>query len=385
MPMYRSGRKTFNQVFLSLTRYATVGFSLALALAMNGCATVSHRQDKVAGFPLQTLSVKGKVYFPLVDVCSYLKIECDYDALGRQISLRKADTEVKLLLDSSMILVNGSALDIEEPVVLTENGVAAVPLQFKARVLDRFYCQLPLNEPQESVLPLRIRRVVVDAGHGGHDPGAIGRTGLREKDVNLDIAKRLSSLLRTRGIDVVMTRPIDTFISLEKRADIANRANADLFISVHSNSARTSGLNGFEVYYVSEKMNDVSRALAAAKTASLDFSPGSFYNSSLDLKVTLWDILYTQNRAESIVLAQNICQEANRGIGVKILGVKGARFSVLRGTRIPGVLVEVGFLSHPTEERRLRNGFYRQQVAEALCSGIINYGRQYDLASATYK
>ena len=227
--------------------------------------------------------------------------------------------------------------------------------------------------------------MVVDAGHGGHDPGAIGRTGLREKDVNLDIAKRLSSLLRTRGIDVVMTRPIDTFISLEKRADIANRANADLFISVHSNSARTSGLNGFEVYYVSEKMNDVSRALAAAKTASLDFSPGSFYNSSLDLKVTLWDILYTQNRAESIVLAQNICQEANRGIGVKILGVKGARFSVLRGTRIPGVLVEVGFLSHPTEERRLRNGFYRQQVAEALCSGIINYGRQYDLASATYK
>lgn len=364
-------------------KYALFICSLGLAVFLGGCAGVSRRPEKTAGFPVQRVYIDNKIYYPLADICAYLHLECEYDAIGRQVRVRKADTEVKLLIDSSMILINGLPLDIEEPVVAAHDGLA-IPLKFKEKVIDRFYCPVAAREQEAYALLSRIRRVVVDAGHGGHDPGAIGRTGLREKDVNLDIARRLASLLRNRGVDAVMTRTTDKFITLEGRAAIANRANADFFISVHSNSARSSKLNGFEVYYITEKVNDASRALTAAKNAPLDFAAGSFYAASLDLKAVLWDMLFTQNRVESTLLASNICQAAGRNAGVKILGVKGANFSVLRGTRIPAVLVEVGFVSHPSEERYLRNGFYRQQIAEAICEGISNYSRQYDLASASY-
>lgn len=363
-----------------ITQRTTIYF--LLTTFFTGCAGLAVRED--VRFPIQKLYVNNKPYYPLPEVCAHLRLECEYDAISRQITLRKADTEVKLLIDSAMVLVNGAPWDIEEPVIM-DRGMVIVPVKFKAAVLDRFYCQVLAQEKPGYALIPRIRRVVVDAGHGGHDPGAIGRTGLREKDVNLDIARRLESLLRNRGIEVVMTRSVDKFISLEGRAVIANRANADFFISVHSNSASSSRLNGFEVYYITEKVNDYSRALRAASSADLNFESASFYQATLDLKAALWDILYTQNRAEAIVLAQNICQSAGRSMGVKILGVKGARFSVLRGTHIPAVLIEVGFLSHPLEERYLRNGFYRQQVAESICEGIINYSRQYDLASASYK
>ncbi len=363
-------------------KYESAAIYFLLATFFTGCASVRVREE--VKFPIQKLYVNNKAYYPLSEVCNYLRLECEYDTISRQISLRKADTQVKLLIDSSMALVNGSPLDLEDTVIIA-SGIVCVPVKFKAAVVDRFYCEVPAQEAPAYAITARIRRVVVDAGHGGHDPGAIGRTGLREKDVNLDIARRLASLLGNRGIEVVLTRSVDTFITLEGRSAIANRANADFFISVHSNSARTSRLNGFEVYYITEKVDDYSRALTAAKNADLDFESASFYHTTLDLKATLWDILYSQNRAEAIVLAQNICQSASRSMGVKILGVKGARFSVLRGTRIPAVLVEVGFLSNPTEERYLRNGFYRQQVAESICDGLINYSRQYDLASASYK
>lgn len=353
---------------------------LAAAL-LTGCATVT--TSKVAGFPVNKFYVGNVAYYPLSKVCSYLNIAWDYDSIGRQISLKKADTEVKLLIDSSMILVNGSALDIEQPVII-HNGLISVPIKFKEVVLDKFYCQIIPGSAKEYDLAARIKKIVVDAGHGGHDPGAVGRSGLREKDVNLDIARRLAGLLRAKDIDVVMTRSVDKFITLIDRANIANRSNADFLVSIHSNAARSARLNGFEVFYMTDKVNDYSRALLTAKKADLDIEPSSFYRNSLDLKATLWDILYTQNRAESVVLAQNICQAANRNMGLRILGVKGAPFYVLKGTYIPAVLIEVGFVSNPTEERCLRNGFYRQQIAEVICEGIINYGRQYDLASATY-
>ena len=359
-----SSREKMRRFLLFVTGY------LLLVTLLTGCASIP--AVKEAEFPVQKFYLNKTIYYPLSGVCSYLKIDCDYDSIGREIVLKKADTEVKLLLDSSMILVNGSPLDIENP-VLIHNGQAVVPLKFKKIVLDKFYCQIvPRGVPQPALMR-GIRMVVVDAGHGGNDPGAIGRTGLREKDVNLDIARRLVESLKSLGIDAIMTRSSDRFITLEGRADIANRANADFFISIHSNAARSRSLSGFEVYYITEKLNDYSRALLTAKNSDLNLEPGSFYKSSLDLKATLWDMIYTHNRSESILLAQSICQAANRNMGLKILGVKGAPFYVLKGTHVPAVLVEVGFVSNPTEEKYLRNGFYRQQLAEVIAEGVVNY------------
>ncbi len=353
-----------------------------LSVFFAGCATAPI--PKTAELPVPKFYLNNTVYYPLSSVCRHFNIDWNYDYIGRQITLKKSDTEVKLLIDSPMILVNGSPLDIGQPVIMY-NNLAVIPLKFKEAVIDKFYCPVPGGEASSHIFACAIRRVVVDAGHGGHDPGAIGRTGLREKDVNLDIARRLTNLLRAQGIDAVMTRSVDKFITLEQRAEIANRASADFFISVHSNSARSSRLSGFEVYYVTEKVNDSARALSAAKDADLGIAPDCFYQSSLNLKATLWDMLYSRCRADSIVLAQNICEAASRNVGVKVLGVKGAPFYVLKGARIPAVLVEVGFVSNVSEEKYLRNGFYRQQIAEAICEGVLNYGRQYQLAGLRYE
>lgn len=362
---------------LPLIRYLPPVICFLLSAFLTGCATVpAHR---AADLPIEKFYINNITYYPLASICEYFHIDWDYDSFGRQISLKKGCVEVKLLIDSSMALANGSSLDIGQPLII-HNGVVSIPSKFKEMVIDRFYCPvLPKGAPQYT-LTSAIKRVVVDAGHGGHDPGAIGRTGLREKDVNLDIARRLSNLLEEKGIDVVMTRSVDRFLTLEQRSEIANRANADFFVSVHSNAARSSRLSGFEVYYVTDKINDTERALKAARSGNLNIEPGSFYKNSLDLKAALWDMLYTQYRGDSIILAQSICEAAGREAGIKILGVKSAKFYVLKGARIPAVLVEVGFVSNPAEERYLRNGFYRQQIAEVICDGILMYGRRCELA-----
>lgn len=369
-------RKQNNTKIISFFLLVT-GYWLAVTFLL-GCATVP--TAKVGEPAIQKFYINNTVYYPLLGLCSHYAISWDYDSIGRQISLKKSDSEIKLLIDSSMILVNSHPLDIKYPIVIY-NGSVAVPSKFKEIVLDKLYRQArPLNK-QEYAGYKRIKRVVVDAGHGGRDPGAVGRTGLREKDVNLDLAKRLAGILERQGIEVVMTRKVDKFISLQERVEIANRVNADFFISIHSNSARSRKLNGFEVYYLTDKADDSLRALSAAKNnIDLNIEEGSFYKKSLELKATLWDMLYTQNRWESILMAQAIAQAASRNMGLRILGVKGASFFVLKGNSIPAVLIEVGFLSNQLEEKYLRNGFYRQQIAEALADGIADYNRRYKLA-----
>lgn len=354
-----------------------LGCCLLPIILMSSCATVP-APGKV-GIPVQQFYLNNTGYLPIVGLCSYYNISWNYDSIGRQVILRKDENEAKLLIDSPMALVNGLPVDLESPVI-TYNGAAAVPFRFKEKVIDRFYSPGLPGKSAAHIPARKIRRVVVDAGHGGHDPGAIGRTGLREKDVNLDIARRLAKLLEEQGIEAVMTRSSDRFIALEGRADITNKANADIFVSVHSNASRSNKLNGFEVYYITDKINDSSRAVLAAKNAQLNINADSFYGNSFDLKATLWDMLYADSRMESIRIARSICETAERNMGLKILGVKGASFYVLKGSHIPAVLIEVGFVSNPAEERYLRNGFYRQQIAEAIRDGLMRYGRQYELA-----
>ncbi|MFA6350642.1 MAG: N-acetylmuramoyl-L-alanine amidase, partial [Candidatus Omnitrophota bacterium] len=227
-----------------------------------------------------------------------------------------------------------------------------------------------------SVCYLNIKKVVVDAGHGGYDPGAIGRTGLREKDVNLDLAKKLKRLLEVQGVQVVMTRSSDAYVPLSRRVEIANRSQADLFISVHSNANRTRSLNGFEIYYVSPSANDSKRAINAAQNIPLNLNPDYFASRSTNLKAILWDMIYTDNRAESISLARSICRSIDRDSDTRVIGVKGANYYVLKGATVPAILIEIGFLSNSAEEKLLRNGSYRQQVAVAIVDGVNQYAKK---------
>ena len=236
-----------------------------------------------------------------------------------------------------------------------------------------------------SICYLNIKKVVIDAGHGGYDPGAIGRTGLKEKDVNLDLAKKLRRLLEDQGVQVVMTRSSDEYVALSKRVEIANKSHADLFISMHANANRTRSLNGFEIYYVSPSANDPKRAMNAAHNIALNLNPDYFAARSTNLKAILWDMIYTDSRAESIRLARSICRSIDRDSSVRVIGVKGANFYVLRGATIPAILVEIGFLSNAAEERLLRSNSYRQQIAVAIVDGLNQYAKSLAMAEEVRK
>jgi N-acetylmuramoyl-L-alanine amidase len=258
----------------------------------------------------------------------------------------------------------------------TYQGAVMVPYSFKGQVLDELFKEY-YPVPRGRVVAISLKKVVIDAGHGGEDPGALGRTGLREKDVNLDIAKRLANILRSSGVEVVMTRSSDKFISLPGRVNITNSTNADLFISIHSNASRTRSLNGFEVYYPAPGINDSNRAYSSARTYPLKSQHVQLASQSLELKAIVWDMIYTSNQSESIALSRSICRAMDANSDSRIIGIKGARFAVLKGSRIPAVLIETAFVSNREEESLLKSSAYREKVAENIADGIRNFSRVY--------
>jgi len=195
--------------------------------------------------------------------------------------------------------------------------------------------------------------------------------------VTLDVALRLRELLERDGFRVLMTRSTDRFIPLSRRSEIANRENGDLFISIHANASRRRSISGFEVYYLSEATDDHARALEAAENVVLPAEVGE--TGSREIDTIVWDLLHTEYRAESREIASSVC----RGLSSRRLlspnrGVKSARFAVLKGSRMPAVLVEVAFVSHPGEEARLRKWEYRQRIAEGIREGIVGFKDEYD-------
>lgn len=340
---------------------------ILFVIVLSGCATVPQREA------MPRYNLNGTSYYPLIALCDLKNIEWRYDTFARTVILSKDSHKVNLKVGDTLVMIDGRPEYIKEPIDLYQ-GTIVVPEKFKEHVLDVLFKESTLPRRTTAGL-LKIKKVVIDPGHGGNDPGTIGTTGVREKDINLDIAKRLANLLRGEGVEVVMTRSSDRFISLQRRVDIANDSRADLFVSVHSNANRVRSLNGFEVYYVASNVNDSARAMLAAKNAGLNIDGSQLASNSLDLKATLWDMIYTLDRAESIELSRSICKLTGINLDCRIIGVKGARFYVLKGARMPAVLIEAGFLSNPAEERKLKNGFYRQKIAESILQGLRDYAQ----------
>jgi N-acetylmuramoyl-L-alanine amidase len=337
-----------------------------LTITLNGCVSVPTKEA------LPTYDINGITYLPLASLCNLKGINLEYDTFAKTAVLIKGSHKINLMVGERLVLVDNLPKYLRHPVDMYQ-GTVVVPYNFKEQILDTLFKEI--YPPRKVVPPTAIKKVVIDAGHGGKDPGAIGRTGAREKVITLDIAKRLSSLLRADGINVVMTRSIDIYVPLSSRVDMANNAKADIFLSVHVNANRVKSISGCEVYYVSPTVNDSARALSAAQDARLDFDSSCFASNSKDLKATLWDMLYTQSRQESIELARSICQSMKNNLDIAILGIKAGRYYVLKGARMPTVLIEIGFLSNYNEERMLKNGYYRQSIAEAIERAVLDYGR----------
>ncbi len=226
--------------------------------------------------------------------------------------------------------------------------------------------------------PDRFDRVVIDAGHGGHDEGATGPSGLHEKDLVLDVAKRLAKRLRKRDISVVMTRTTDEFLSLEERTAVANDANADLFLSIHANASPSRKPQGIETYFASlDATDDHARETAERENSAFGSEATQFGNAD-PLTAILGDLIESQHLQESsefAKLAQNLLAGVDR---VPSRGVKQAPFVVLMGVQMPASLVEIGFLTNPEDEKSLRRRRQREELADALADAVMAFAKRYD-------
>jgi N-acetylmuramoyl-L-alanine amidase len=220
-------------------------------------------------------------------------------------------------------------------------------------------------------LGLGISRVVIDAGHGGRDPGARVK-GLNEADLTLDVAQRLEKLLLTvRGVEVVMTRRHDVYIPLEERTAIANRAGADLFLSIHVNASRNTKAHGIETYFLNFAPNPEAEAIAARENAG---SSKTMHHLPDIVKAIALNNKIDESRDFATLVQRSMfdrLKKTNRE--ARSLGVKQAPFVVLIGATMPSVLAEISFLTNRREASLLRTPAYRQAIAEALFTGISRY------------
>jgi len=247
---------------------------------------------------------------------------------------------------------------------------------------------LDANRPTEPITPearthhAPLKMMVLDAGHGGHDTGAIGPSGLMEKDLVLDVTRRVARLVEERlGIKVRLTRDNDHFVTLRDRTSFANRERADLFVSIHANAHRESAAVGVETYFLSSEATDsAARQVAAAENGVVQLEPPAGRPSGhVDIvKAILWDLAQSEFQAESSRLAEVVHDSMTQSLRIANRGVKQAGFYVLGGAAMPAILIEIGFVTNPREERRLKDTKYRDEIARAILAGLAEYKRAWD-------
>ena len=262
------------------------------------------------------------------------------------------------------------------PKILPEPSKTSLTRKTKPDLVQPVAAPLPTRDGQSTLtraLGLKINRIVIDAGHGGHDTGTIGPTGLMEKDLCLDVALRLGKLIEQKlpGADVVYTRSDDTFIPLEERTHIANDAKADLFISIHANSSPDHGARGVETYYLNLKGSPEAMEVAARENAVSD-------EGIHDLEDLVKQIARTEKIDESKEFAEDVQDSLAKRIQrtakpVRNRGVRKAPFVVLIGADMPSILTEISFLSNPADEQLLKKPEHRQRIAEGVFQGVSEY------------
>jgi N-acetylmuramoyl-L-alanine amidase len=287
----------------------------------------------------------------------------------QQATVSGSGNEIVVQSGSSLVFINGRAVLLNRA-ARVENGQLKVSDEI-FRFLPERRCEQPVRKPAVR----RPRHVVIDPGHGGRDTGA-AYAGVYEKNVNLDVARMVAAELRRQGMQVTMTRNEDTFVTLERRSETANRVQPDMFVSIHANAASQQEANGIEVFYLAETFtqgedlfDDVGRAAELESrrlsTTGRTGPAAAAYSVSPEL--------LNRRRTESMELARSIEREMQTRLGVPSRGVKSASYEVLRWTCPAAVLVEVGFLSNPAERRRIADAGYRRSIASAIAAGVVSY------------
>jgi len=234
---------------------------------------------------------------------------------------------------------------------------------------------VPAPAAAKKALPV----IVLDPGHGGVEVGAIGPTGLQEKDLTLDLSRRLKVLLERQGVTVVLTRDEDRVLPLDDRTAIANHNRAILFISIHLNASKRKSALGAETYFLATAATDAeartlagleNKAYEAPDAAAMPATPATAPDHGLEL--ILWDLAQNSFLVESSRLAEAIQTELNTATGVRDRGVRQAPFRVLMGATMPAILIEAGFISNPEEEARFKDDAYKDKVVEAIARAVAS-------------
>ncbi|MGH7197805.1 MAG: N-acetylmuramoyl-L-alanine amidase [Candidatus Omnitrophota bacterium] len=315
--------------------------------------------------PVVSLIVRGVPYVPIQTLSLEKGLEYHWDPLLKNVTVKNLNGFIKFHVGSEYVLSRGRLLKLKEKVRYVGGSVMApisvvdtlnelilpqvvvLPKRFTTPAISRSL--YGTSAPPLVLAPSRIRRIVVDAGHGGQDHGATSRYGTREKDLVLEVAYRVRDELRTLGLDVIMTRDSDFFVPLEERARIANARQADLFVSIHANASRSPSLKGFEIYCV----------------------PPWAGNDLEDRKDG-------EARRASIQMAGFVADAVERSVEISDRRIKSARFVVLRQTLCPAVLIEMGYITNRDDEKRLNDSSYRQKMARGIVWGLLDYKSQID-------
>ena len=276
------------------------------------------------------------------------------------LNISNATSSIDLSTDPSRVVI-----EIRGP---QEDLVAAILKEKDSPIIrkEEFPPTAPALEREKAIYT-----IVLDPGHGGKDPGAIGRaTGLEEKEITLEVAKEVARMLKNEaGIRVYLTRNTDRYLSLDRRTEIANQLGADMFISIHANSGYRRHAKGVETFFNSR----YSYGEGAEEVAARENRPLGSENVPDEAKLIIWDLIQNAYRSESNDLAHTVQKELVQTTDGEDRGVKSAGFYVLRGAAMPAVLVEIGFLSNPSEERMLRKKDFREKIALGIVKGLKRY------------
>ena len=310
----------------------------------------------------------------LQDVCDRYHVTWQWDGVTQVVMMEYRGNISKALVGSSTVLIGRQQIILSAP-LRREHSTIYVPEDFEVKVLAPF--GVPIKGLGQVESSSRVHVIVIDAGHGGKDRGTMALSGMDEKIIVLDVARRLRALLEGAGIKVIMTRDTDDFIPLPERTIIAARSGGDLFVSVHVNSNPDHAVNGLLVYYLGsigrKDMNEGQR-----KENEYIFLKNLRADDSQTMQAIVTDMMDTFKTVESQKLAKLIVREARLEPGVQVRGdgTRVCRFFVVRNTLIPAVLVETGFLSNRQEHNKLISPGYRQAMAEIIARGILDYANE---------
>ena len=304
----------------------------------------------------------------LEGLCGKYSLNCSWDGVSQTVTMYYRGQKIQALVGSNIVIAGASKLVLSAPLGRRQ-GAVVVPEDFERTVLS----PERIAAAGTSGAGRLFARVVVDAGHGGKDSGALGFCSIKEKDIDLDLAKRVARNFRDAGVDVILTRDQDEFISLDGRTDLSSRPDVDFFLSIHANANKNHRARGVEVYYSAtlgkEDRSEDQRRHNEKKICGL-------FNMRKDSEVLnriVTGMLYAHKMRMSAAMADAVSRGMVTDLGQSSRGSKTARYFVLRNTLVPAILVEVGFISNPREATLLKDSHYRQKIADAITQSLMRY------------